>query len=73
MSRLVVTVRAGGRPVAGAKVRGLAVGLKARWRPTNRRGQVVFRFRPKRKGMVFFQATKRGYLVGTARVRVRAR
>ena len=30
----------------------------------------MFRFRPKRKGVVFFQATKRNYLMGTARVRV---
>jgi hypothetical protein len=71
MSRAVVTIKAGGRVVAGAKVRGLGSGLKPRWRATNRRGQVVFRFRPKRKGVVYFQATKRGYLVGTARVRVR--
>jgi hypothetical protein len=73
MSRVVVTVRAGGKVVRGAKVRGLATGLKPRWRATNRRGQVVFRFRPKRTGLVFFQATKRGYLVGAARVRIRAR
>ena len=71
MSRVVVTIKAGGKVVRGAKVRGLAQGLKPRWRATNARGQVVFRFRPKRKGMAFFQATKRGYLVGTARVRVR--
>lgn len=32
----------------------------------------MFRFRPKPKGVVFFQATKRNYLMGTARVRVRA-
>ena len=71
MSRIVVTVKAGGRVVRGAKVRGLAPGLKPRWRATNRRGQVVFRYRPTTKGLVFFQATKRGYLVGSARVRVR--
>ncbi|HET7856602.1 MAG TPA: hypothetical protein VFL41_09110 [Gaiellaceae bacterium] len=71
MSRVVVTVKAGGNVIPGAKVRGLALGLRPRWRATNRRGQVVFRFRPKRKGVVFFQATKRNYLVGTARVRVR--
>lgn len=71
MSRVVVTIRAGGRVVRAAKVRALAQGVRPRWRLTNRRGQVVFRFRPKRKGMAFFQATKRGYLVGTARVRVR--
>jgi hypothetical protein len=70
-SRVVVTVKAGGRPVAGAKVRGLGPGLKPRWRATNRRGQVVFRFRPARKGLVLFQATKRGYLVGAAQARIR--
>ena len=69
MSRVVVTIKAGAR--SSAKVRGLGLGMRARWRATNRRGQVVFRFRPKGKGMVFFQATKRNYLVGTARVRVR--
>jgi hypothetical protein len=71
LSRVVVTVRAGGRPVARAKVRGLGPGLRARWRTANRRGQVVFRFRPARKGVVLFQATKRGYLLGAAQARIR--
>ena len=71
MSRLVVTVRAGGRVIAGAKVRGLGSGLRPRWRATNRRGQVVFRFRPKTRGKVLFQATKRGFLLGAAQARVR--
>jgi hypothetical protein len=71
LSRVVVTVRAGGRMIRGAKVRGLAPGLSRRWRTTNRYGRVVFRFRPKRKGVAFFQATKRGYLVGAATVRIR--
>ena len=61
MSRVVVTIKAGGKVVPAAKVRGLGLGMRARWRATNRRGQVVFRFRPKGKGMVFFQATKRNY------------
>jgi hypothetical protein len=71
LSRVVVTVRAGGRVIPGAKVRGLGSGLRPRWRATNRRGQVVFRFRPKRRGLVLFQATKRGYLIGAARARIR--
>jgi hypothetical protein len=71
MSRVVVTVKAGGRAIAGAKVRGLGSGLKPRWRATNRKGQVVFRFRPKARGKVFFQATKRGYLVGAVQARIR--
>jgi hypothetical protein len=71
MSRVVVTVRAGGRVIPGAKVRGLGSGLRPRWRTTNRRGQVVFRYRPKTKARVLFQATKRGYLFGATQVRVR--
>src|ERR671925_850641 len=71
LSRVVVTVRAGGRVIRGAKVRGLAPGLSRRWRTTNRYGKVVFRFRPKRNGVAVFQATKRGYLVGAATVRIR--
>jgi hypothetical protein len=71
MSRVVVTVRAGGRVIAGAKVRGFGSGLSRRWRTTNRRGQVVFRYRPKTKSKVLFQATKRGFLVGATQVRVR--
>jgi len=71
ISRVVVTVRAGGRVIAGAKVRGLGSGLRPRWRATNRRGQVVFRFRPQRKGVVLFQATKRGYFVGAVQARIR--
>ena len=66
-------VKAGARLSLVAKVRGLALGLKARASgPRTGAAQVVFRFRPKRKGVVFFQATKRNYLVGTARVRVAA-
>lgn len=71
MSRVVVTVRACGKVVGGAKVHGFGSGLRPRWRATNRQGQVVFRFRPRARGRVFFQATKRGYLVGAAQVRIR--
>lgn len=71
MRRMVVTIKAGGKVVRGAKVRALGPGLKGKWRATNRRGQVVFRLKPNRKGFVFFQATKRGYLIGSARARVR--
>ncbi|MDQ3777611.1 MAG: hypothetical protein M3310_01900, partial [Actinomycetota bacterium] len=71
LRRLVITVRSGGRPVAGAKVRGVGAGVRTRYRATNRVGQVVFRVRPKRRGFVFFQATKARYIAGAARVRVR--
>jgi hypothetical protein len=69
--RLVVTVKAGARPVAGARVRAFGAGVVTKWRRTNRAGRVVFRLRPKARGVVFFQATKAGYLAGSARVRAR--
>jgi hypothetical protein len=71
LRRLVVTVKAGGRPISAVKVRAYGAGLVTKWRATNRKGQVVFRLKPKMKGMLFFQAMKTGYLAGTARMRVR--
>jgi hypothetical protein len=38
---------------------------------TNRYGRVVFRLKPKARGVVFLMATKKGYVAGTSRVRVR--
>ena len=71
LRRLVVTVKAGGRPIPGVRVRAYGVRLVTRWRATNTRGQVVFRLRPKAKGFLFLQAQKPGYLMGTSRLRVR--
>jgi hypothetical protein len=71
LRRLVVTVKAGARPIAGAKVRAYGGGLVTKWRATNKNGQVVFRLRPKTKGMVFFQAMKAGYVAGSGKLRVR--
>jgi len=71
LRRVVVTVKAGGRAVSGARVRAFGPGVVTKWRGTNRRGQVVFRLKPKAKGFVFFQAMKRGYLTGSSRVKVR--
>jgi hypothetical protein len=69
--KLVVTVKAGSRPLAGVSVRAYGAGLVTKWRKTGRRGQVVFRLRPKAKGIIFLQAMKPGYLSGTSRLRVR--
>jgi hypothetical protein len=69
--RVVVTVKAGARPVRGARVRAFGMGVVTRWKATNRAGRVVFRLKPKARGVMFFQATKKGYLAGTSRVRVR--
>jgi hypothetical protein len=69
--RLVVTVKAGARPVSGARVRAFGLGVVTKWKKTNRVGRVVFRLKPKARGVVFLQATKTGYLAGASRVRVR--
>ena len=71
LRRVVVTVKAGARVVAGARVRAFGPGVVTKWRSTNRRGQVVFRLKPKAKGFLFLQARKTGYLTGTSRVKVR--
>jgi hypothetical protein len=71
LRRVVVTVKAGARPIAGARVRAFGLGVVTRWKPTNRYGRVVFRLKPKVRGVVFLQATKKGYLSGSSRVRVR--
>jgi hypothetical protein len=71
LRRVVVTVKAGARPMAGARVRAFGVGVVTRWRTTNRYGKVTFRVRPKARGVMVFQATKRGYLPAQSRVRVR--
>jgi hypothetical protein len=71
LRRVVVTVKAGARPVAGARVRAFGVGVITKWRKTNKYGRVVFRVKPKARGVVFFQATKTGYLAAAGRMRVR--
>ena len=71
MRRLTVTVKAGARPIAGARVRAFGPGVVTKWRKTNARGQFVFRLKPKAKGFVFVQALKTGYLPGATRVRIR--
>ena len=52
-------------------MRAFGVGVVTRWRTTNRYGRVTFRLKPKAKGVMFFQATKNGYLAAASRVRVR--
>jgi hypothetical protein len=69
--RLVVTVKAGARPIIGARVRVFGVGVRTKWRTSGRGGRVVFKLRPRAKGYVFLRATKRGYLPASGRIRVR--
>lgn len=71
LRKVVVTVKAGGRAVRSARVRAFGVGVVTRWRTTNRYGRVTFRMKPKAKGVMFFQAQKKGYLAAASRVRVR--
>jgi hypothetical protein len=71
MRQVVITVKAGARPIAGVRVRGTGRAVSTRWKRTNRAGRVVFRLKPRRTGTVVFQARKVGYLAGSARVRVR--
>jgi hypothetical protein len=68
--RVVITVKAGARPIAGARVRAFGAGMVTGWKKSNRTGKVVFRLKPKMRGLVYFQATKRGYVAGMSRVRV---
>jgi hypothetical protein len=46
-------------------------GVKAKPHRTNRRGQTVFRIRPRKKGSVRFRAAARGYVTTGARLRVK--
>jgi hypothetical protein len=71
LRRLVVTVKAGSRPIAGAQVRAYGMGVVTKWRKTGKKGQVVFKLKPKAKGFMFFQAKKTGYLMGSSRIRIR--
>ena len=69
--RVVVTVKAGARPIAGARVRVFGAGMITGWKKSNATGKVVFRLKPRTRGIVYFQASKTGYLTGRTRVRVR--
>jgi hypothetical protein len=70
-TRVVVTVsNPSNRRVAGAMVRVSGAGIKARKAKTNRKGQVSFRLRPRKKGRLLYSATKAGYAAGSLSMRV---
>jgi hypothetical protein len=70
-NRIVVTVsNPANRRVAGAMVRVSGAGIKARRAKTNRKGQVSFRLRPRKKGRLLFSATKAGYAAGSLSMRI---
>jgi large repetitive protein len=70
-NRITVTVsNPTNKRVAGATVRLSGAGLKARKAKTNRKGQVSFRLRPRKKGRLLFSATKAGYAAGSLSMRI---
>jgi hypothetical protein len=71
-TRVTVTVsNPARRAVAAATVRVSGAGMRPRSARTNRRGRVVFRLRPPKRGRLTFTATKRGFAAGAGSVRVR--
>jgi hypothetical protein len=68
-ARVAVT-DARGKPVSRAKVRVSGGGISAVAKRTTRRGKIVFRLRPRRRGMVTFSASKGGYRSGSLRIKV---
>ncbi len=50
-----------GRPVAGVRVSVRGVGVRAVAKRTNKKGQVVFTLKPRKRGKLVFSATKSGY------------
>ncbi len=58
-------------PVPGASVRIWGAGLKARTVKTKANGRIVIKVKPKKKGFIYFRATKAGFKMGTTQVAVR--
>ncbi|MEP6909497.1 MAG: hypothetical protein ABI896_03580 [Actinomycetota bacterium] len=70
-TRVVVTVSDPTfKPVAGAAVRVSGAGIRRRAGRTNRRGQVSFRIRPRKRGRLMFRASKAGYAAGALSMRI---
>jgi hypothetical protein len=67
----VLTRNASRRPVPGTTVRVSGAGIRPRALRTNRKGVVSFRVKPARPGTLVFRATKTGFRVATATLRVR--
>jgi hypothetical protein len=71
-SRVTARVLNGqGRPVAGVRVRVRGVGVRAVAKRTNKKGQVVFTLKPRKRGNLVFSATKAGYQPAYRSLRVR--
>jgi hypothetical protein len=72
MSSVRVTVRSPeGKALKGAKVKVAGLGIRAVVRKTNKRGLVVVKVRPKKKGKLLVSATKAGYQAAYGSLRVK--
>jgi hypothetical protein len=75
--RVTVTVKANGRPAAGALVRVFSTGVSPRKAKTNRKGQVTFRLKKLGRGknlmrrQLLFHAAKTGFLPASAVLKIR--
>jgi hypothetical protein len=75
--RVRVTVKANGRPAAGALVRVFSTGVTPRKAKTNRKGQVTFRLKKLGRGktlmrrQLLFHAAKTGFLPASAVLKIR--
>ena len=71
LTRLTVTVlNSRNSRVAGAMVRVSGPGVRPQGHRTNRRGQALFKLRPRKRGRLLFVASKAGYANGTLSIRV---
>ena len=60
-----------GRRLSRIRITVQGAGVKAKPQRTSRRGQTVFRIRPRKKGSLRFRAEARGYVTTAARLRVK--
>jgi hypothetical protein len=67
----VTVMDAQGKRLSAAKVRLTGVGVRPVAKKTDKRGQVVFKVKPKKKGKLFVSATKTGFQAGYGALKVR--
>jgi hypothetical protein len=71
-AKLLVRVSdSSGRPVAAATVTVSGAGVRSKRARTNRRGQVTFKVRPRKRGRLMFSAKKAGFGPGALSLRIR--
>jgi hypothetical protein len=71
-ARLLVRVSdSSGKPVSAATVTVSGAGVRSKRARTNRRGQVTFKVRPRKRGRLMFSAKKAGFGPGALSLRIR--